>query len=362
MSENDLGLKRIHHVEYLVGNGKQASYYYRRAFGFSQLAYSGLETGNKEQTSYVLEQEKARLVLTTPLSSGGPVNELLNKHGDGVVDIAFEVEDVDAAFAEAVKRGAPPVLKPCDMSDDNGTVRRAAIGTYGDTIHSFLAIKDYQGPFLPGFEENRIEESAVGIHFIDHIVGNVELGRMDYWADFYEKVLGFHRYISFDDKDISTEFTALQSVVMASRDMTIKFPINEPAKGRKVSQIQEYIDFYNGPGAQHLALHTRDVIPTVRQLRDNGVEFLQVPDTYYEELPGRVGEIKEDIEELRQLGILVDRDDEGYLLQIFTKPVEDRPTLFYEIIQRRGARGFGKGNFKALFESIEREQARRGTL
>jgi len=362
MSDNTLGLKRIHHVRFLVGNAKQAAYYYGRAFGFSRIAYSGLETGNREQASYALEQENARLVLATPLASGGWANELLDKHGDGARDVAFEVEDADAAYAEAVKRGAIPHREPYDMTDDHGTVRRAAIGTYGDTIHSFLTIKDYQGPFLPGYEESRIEETPTGLHFIDHIVGNVELGRMDHWADYYEKVLGFHRYITFDDKDISTEFTALQSVVMASEDMTIKFPINEPATARKVSQIQEYIDYYNGPGVQHVALHTRDVIATVRQLRDNGVEFLHVPDDYYAALPARVGEIRESIDDLRELGILVDRDDDGYLLQIFTTPVEDRPTLFYEVLQRRGARGFGKGNFKALFESIEREQARRGNL
>lgn len=362
MSQNALGLKRIHHVNFWVGNAKQASYYYRKAFGFSQTAYAGLETGNRDKTSYVLEQEKARLVLTTPMAAGGMINEFLGRHGDGVKDIAFEVADVDAAFAEAVEKGAVAVQPPEDISDGNGTVRRAAIGTYGDVVHSLLSFKDYQGPFLPGFEENRIEGSPTGLHYIDHIVGNVELGKMDHWADFYEKVLGFHRYITFDDKDISTEFTALQSVVMASEDMTIKFPINEPAKGRKVSQIQEYIDFNSGAGSQHLALHTRDIIPTVRLLRANGVEFLDVPDSYYEALPARVGEIRENIDDLRELGILVDRDDEGYLLQIFTKPVEDRPTLFYEIIQRRGAKGFGKGNFRALFESIEREQARRGTL
>ncbi len=362
MSGNDLGLKRIHHVEYLVGNAKQAAYFYRRVFGFSRTAYSGLETGNREQASYVLEQEKARLVLTTPYGTGSWMNEHLDKHGDGACDIAFEVEDVDAAYAEAISRGAIPHTEPFELVDDRGTVRRAAIQTYGDTVHSFLTVKDYQGPFLPGFEESRVDQPSVGLHFIDHIVGNVELDRMDHWADYYEKVLGFHRYISFDDKDISTDYTALQSVVMASRDMTIKFPINEPAAGRKVSQIQEYIDYYNGPGIQHLALHTRNVIATVRQLRNNGVDFLYVPDEYYEKLPERVGEIEENIDDLRELGILVDRDDEGYLLQIFTKPVEDRPTLFYEILQRRGARGFGKGNFRALFESIEREQALRGNL
>ncbi len=362
MSNNDLGLKRIHHVAYLVGNAKQAAFFYRRAFGFTRTAYSGLETGNRKEASYVLEQGKARLVLTTPYGSGSWIAKHLSKHGDGACDIAFEVQDVDAAYAEAVSRGAIPHSEPFDITDERGTVRRAAIRTYGDTIHSFLTLMDYQGPFLPGYEESLIEQPSTGLHFIDHIVGNVELDRMNHWADYYEKVLGFHRYISFDDKDISTEFTALQSVVMASKDMTIKFPINEPAMGRKVSQIQEYIDFYNGPGIQHLALHTRDVVATVRQLRENGVDFLHVPDEYYETLPQRVGEIEENIDDLRELGILVDRDDQGYLLQIFTTPVEDRPTLFYEILQRRGARGFGKGNFKALFESIEREQALRGTL
>jgi 4-hydroxyphenylpyruvate dioxygenase len=362
MPDNDVGLKRIHHVEYLVGNAKQAAYYYRRAFGFSQTAYSGLETGNRERASYVLEQGKARLVLSTPLASGGWINEHLDRHGDGVLDIAFEVQDADAAFAEAVRRGATPAIEPHDITDDRGTIRRAAIGTYGDTIHSLVTIKDYQGPFLPGFEEQRIEEPETGIHFIDHIVGNVELGKMEVWARFYEKVFGFQRFMSFDDKDISTEFSALQSIVMASADLTVKFPINEPAPARKVSQIQEYIDFYNGPGVQHVALHTRDVVATVRLLRDNGVDFLYVPDDYYEALPRRVGEIRENIDDLRELGILVDRDDQGYLLQIFTTPVEDRPTLFYEVLQRRGAQGFGKGNFKALFESIEREQERRGNL
>ena len=362
MPKNALGLKRIHHVEFLVGNAKQASYYYRRAFGFSQIAYSGLETGNREQASYALEQKKARLVLTTPLGPGGWMNEHLNKHGDGAWDIAFEVDDVDAAYAEAIERGAIPHSKPYDMSDDHGTVRRAAIGTWGDSIHSFLSVKDYRGSFLPGFEERRIDEPAVGLSFVDHVVGNVELGKMNHWADYYEKVLGFHRYMSFDDKDISTDFTALQSVVMSSADQTIKFPINEPATARKVSQIQEYIDYYGSPGVQHVALLTSDVIATVRRLRERGVEFLRVPDEYYEALPARVGEIRENIDDLRELGILVDRDDEGYLLQIFTTPVEDRPTLFYEVLQRRGARGFGKGNFKALFESIEREQARRGNL
>jgi len=362
MPENALGLKRIHHVEYWVGNAKQASYYYRKAFGFSQTAYAGLETGNREQTSYVLEQGKARLVLSTPMAAGGSMNVFLGRHGDGVKDIAFEVADVDAAFAEAVEKGATALLEPRDETDERGTVRRAVVGTYGDVVHSFLSVKGYDGPFLPGFEKNVIEEESTGLHYVDHIVGNVELGKMDEWAGYYENVFGFSRYITFDDTDISTKYTALQSVVMASADMTIKFPINEPADGLKLSQIQEYIDFNAGAGSQHLALHTRNIIPTVKQLRARGVEFLDVPSTYYDALPDRVGEIEEDIEELRPLGILVDRDDQGYLLQIFTKPVEDRPTLFYEIIQRKGAKGFGKGNFKALFESIEREQERRGTL
>jgi len=394
MSEqNPLGLKKIHHVEFYVGNAKQAEFYYRKAFGFSRVAYSGLETGNRETTSYVVRQNRVNFVLTTPLTPEHPAAEHIKLHGDGVRDIAFQVEDADHAFNEAVKRGAEPVIEPYDWKDDNGAVRRAAIKTYGDTIHSFISYADgrrastgegggatatsvsgtaaapaeityvYSGAFLPGFVEQMVPGDEVGIVLVDHIVGNVELGKMNHWCDFYRDVMGFTRYITFDDKDISTEYSALMSIVMSDGGHNIKFPINEPAEGKGgKSQIQEYIDFYRSAGAQHVALLCKDVRETVAKLQANGVEFLRVPDTYYEEMPGRVGPIDEDIEELKRLGILVDRDDEGYLLQIFTKPVEDRPTVFYEILQRKGCKGFGKGNFKALFVSIEEEQRRRGNL
>jgi 4-hydroxyphenylpyruvate dioxygenase len=361
--QNPLGLKKIHHVEFYVGNAKQSAFYYRKAFGFSQSAYSGLETGNRETTSYVLTQNRVNFILTTPLSENHYAAEHIKKHGDGVRDIAFHVEDADAAYDEAVKRGAKAFVAPHDWSDDNGAVRRAAIHTYGDTIHSFISYKNYNGAFLPSFVESKVAGEETGIQLIDHIVGNVELGKMNEWADYYAKVLGFHRYITFDDKDISTEYSALMSIVMSDGNHNIKFPINEPAEGKKgKSQIQEYIDFYNGAGAQHIALLCKDIRHTVGKLQENGVEFLYVPDSYYETLTERVGKIDEPIEDLKRLGILVDRDDEGYLLQIFTKPVEDRPTLFYEIIQRKGCKGFGKGNFKALFVSIEEEQRRRGNL
>ena len=383
--QNPLGLKRIHHVEFYVGNAKQAEFYYRKAFGFSRAAYSGLETGNRESTSYLLNQNNVNFVLTTPLSPDHPAADHIKQHGDGVRDIAFYVEDADHAFNEAVKRGAKVVTEPHDWTDDNGTVRRAAIGTYGDTIHSLISYDDgsahasrgagngngnagkvsnkYAGPFLPGFVEQKLEGEAVGLMLVDHIVGNVELGQMSHWCDYYRDVMGFFRYITFDDKDISTEYSALMSIVMSDGQHNIKFPINEPAEGKGgKSQIQEYIDFYRSAGAQHIALLCRDIIDTVGMLQDNGVEFLRVPDTYYEEIPERIGEIDEDIGDLKRLGILVDRDEEGYLLQIFTKPVEDRPTVFYEILQRKGCKGFGKGNFKALFVSIEEEQRRRGNL
>jgi 4-hydroxyphenylpyruvate dioxygenase len=386
MSEekNPLRLKKIHHVEFYVGNAKQAEFFYRKAFGFSRAAYSGLETGNREATSYLIKQNNVSFVLTTPLHPDHPAAEHIKQHGDGVRDIAFLVEDADHAFHEAVKRGARADIEPHDISDDNGKVRHAAILTYGDTIHSFYSYNrvssphvsegsssnghaagkhTYAGPFLPGFVEQRVEGESVGIMIVDHIVGNVELGKMNEWCDFYRDVMGFHRYITFDDKDISTEYSALMSIVMSDGQHNIKFPINEPAEGKGGrSQIQEYIDFYRSAGAQHIALLCRDVLDTVSKLQSNGVEFLRVPDTYYDEIPDRVGEIDEDIEELKRLGILVDRDDEGYLLQIFTKPVEDRPTVFYEILQRKGCKGFGKGNFKALFVSIEEEQRRRGNL
>ncbi|MHB9001810.1 MAG: 4-hydroxyphenylpyruvate dioxygenase [Thermoanaerobaculia bacterium] len=362
MRENPLKLKRIHHVEFWVGNAKQAAFYYRRAFGFSQVAYSGLETGNRESASYVLGQGKVRFVITTPLKPDHPATDHLCRHGDGVRDIALEVEDAEFAFHEAVKRGATPVVEPRDLKDEYGTVRHAAIQTYGDTIHSFVQRDGYNGAFMPGYTEAPVAGYDAGLLMVDHIVGNVELGAMSTWADWYSKVMGFSRYITFDDKDISTEYSALMSIVMSDDNHVVKFPINEPAAGRKKSQIQEYLEAYYGPGVQHVALLCGDIIETVTRLRENGVEFLDVPETYYDELQGRVGEIKEPVDAIRRLRILVDRDQEGYLLQLFTKPVEDRPTVFFEIIQRKGSRGFGKGNFKALFESIEAEQARRGNL
>ena len=359
---NPLKLKRIHHVEFWVGNAKQAAFYYRKAFGFSQVAYSGLETGNRTFASYVLGQGKVRFVLSTPYDPGHFASEHIKRHGDGVRDIALLVEDADFAFHEAVKRGAEPVMEPRDEEDERGAIRRAAIKTYGDTIHSFISYKGYDGPFLPGFTAAEVEGTPVGIAVVDHMVGNVELGAMNRWCEWYSKVMGFSRYITFDDKDINTEYSALMSIVMSDDNRVVKFPINEPAEGKKKSQIQEYLEAYYGPGVQHVALLCGNVIETVSRLRENGVEFLSVPDSYYEELPGRVGTIDEPMDELKKLGILVDRDEDGYLLQIFTKPVQDRPTVFFEIIQRKGARGFGKGNFKALFESIEREQAKRGNL
>lgn len=380
--QNPLGLKKIHHVEFYVGNAKQAEFYYRKAFGFSRAAYSGLETGNRETTSYLMRQVNINFLLTTPLSPEHPAAEHIKQHGDGVRDIAFYVEDADHAFNEAVRRGARAVIEPRDLTDENGSVRHAAIATYGDTIHSFYSYNSprspvatapgsdvstdkytYVGTFLPGFIEQVVEGEPTGIMMVDHIVGNVELGKMGEWCDFYRDVMGFFRYITFDDQDISTEYSALMSIVMSDGQHNIKFPINEPAESKKgKSQIQEYIEFYRGPGAQHLALLCRDIRSTVAKLMENGVEFLSIPDTYYDEMPDRVGCIDEDIESLKKLGILVDRDEEGYLLQIFTKPVEDRPTVFYEILQRKGCKGFGKGNFKALFVSIEEEQRRRGNL
>jgi len=359
---NPLRLKRIHHVEFWVGNAKQAAYFYRKAFGFSQLAYSGLETGNREFASYVLAQGRVRFVLSTPFDPGHAATEHIRRHGDGVRDIALLVEDADFAFHEAVRRGAEAVAEPHDVTDERGTVRRAAIRTYGDTIHSFLSYENYDGVFLPGYAAAEIAGDPVGLVAVDHMVGNVELGAMHRWCEWYSKVMGFSRYITFDDKDISTEYSALMSIVMSDESHVVKFPINEPAAGKKKSQIQEYLEAYYGPGVQHVALLCKDVIETVSRLRANGVEFLSIPDSYYEELPGRIGAIEESLDELKALGILVDKDEEGYLLQIFTKPLQDRPTVFFEIIQRKGSRGFGKGNFRALFESIEREQAKRGNL
>jgi 4-hydroxyphenylpyruvate dioxygenase len=360
--QNPLGLKKIHHVEFWAGNARQSSYFYRKAFGFSQLAYSGLETGNRETASYVLSQGKIRFVITTPLNPKHAAADHIRRHGDGVHDIALQVEDCDFAFEEAVRRGAKPVVEPHDVHDEHGSVRRAAIHTYGDTIHSLISYKDYRGAFLPGYEPAPIEGDEAGLLVVDHIVGNVELGKMNEWAEWYSKVMGFSRYITFDDKDISTEYSALMSIVMSDDNKVVKFPINEPAPGRKKSQIDEYLEWYHGPGVQHVALQCGNIVETIGRLKANGVEFLNVPDSYYDELEARVGKIDEPMDKLRELRILVDRDEEGYLLQLFTKPVEDRPTVFFEIIQRKGSRGFGKGNFKALFQSIEAEQARRGNL
>ena len=364
MERDFLPINGTDYVEFYVGNAKQAAYYYQTAFGFQPLAYSGLETGDKEKTSYVLVQDKIRLVFTTALTSDSPIAEHVRKHGDGVKVVALWVDDATSAFNETTRRGAKPYMHPAAEEDKYGKVVRSAIHTYGETIHLFVERKDYNGPFLPGFVkwEPAYRAEPVGLKYIDHMVGNVGWGEMDLWAKFYADVMGFKQLISFDDKDISTEYTALMSKVMSNNNGRIKFPINEPAKGRKKSQIEEYIDFYEGPGVQHVAMATDNIIQTVGDLRRRGVEFLYVPDTYYEDVLDRVGKIDEDLKQLKELNILIDRDDSGYLLQIFTKPVEDRPTVFYEIIQRKGALSFGKGNFKALFESIEREQERRGTL
>lgn len=352
------------YIELYVSNAKQAAHYYKAAFGFSSLAYSGLETGNRTSESYVIVQDKIRLVLTSPLHSGSKIGEHIDKHGDGVKVTALWVDDATYAYNEAIKRGATSYMEPQTEEDENGKVVRSGIHTYGEVVHIFVERKDYNGIFLPGFKkwETRYNPESVGLKFVDHMVGNVHLGRMNHWVKFYEEVMGFTQIMSFDDKDISTEYTALMSKVMSSGNGRIKFPINEPAPGLKKSQVDEYLDFYEGEGVQHIAVATDDIIKTVTELRNRGVEFLQVPTTYYDVLEERVGKIDEDIEPLKELGILVDRDDEGYLLQIFTKTVQARPTMFFEIIQRKGATSFGKGNFKALFEAIEREQELRGTL
>ena len=359
---NPLQIKRIHHVEFWVGNARQAAFYYRNAFGFSQAAYRGQETGSREMASYALTQGKATFVVSTPLTDSHPAAEHIRRHGDGVRDIAFEVGDVDLAFDQALVRGAQAAEAPHDLRDEFGIVRHAAIRTYGDTIHSLLSRRGYSGPFLPGFAAEYIAGDSVGIQRIDHMVGNVQLGQMNRWADYYAGIFGFHRFISFDDKDISTKYSALMSIVMSDDTYAVKFPINEPAPGVRKSQIDEFLESYEGAGVQHIALQVEDELATVDKLQRNGVQFLRVPDSYYDALPERVGKLEEPLEEVRRLGILVDKDEEGYLLQVFTRPVEDRPTLFYEIIQRKGSRGFGKGNFKALFEAIELEQARRGNL
>jgi len=352
------------YVEFYVGNAKQASHYYRAAFGYALVAYRGPETGVRDRASYLMQQGKIRLVLTTALAPESPIAEQVHRHGDGVKDYALWVNDARLAYETALSRGAIPVHPPEVHRDAHGEVVIAAIGTYGDTIHSLVERRDYRGIFLPGFVPvtPHYQPADVGLKYVDHCVGNVELGQMNRWVGYYGDVLGFRNLVTFDDQDISTEYSSLMSKVMANGNDKIKFPINEPASGKKKSQIEEYLDFYRGPGAQHLALATDDILATVTALRERGVEFLSVPTSYYDELQARVGTIDEPVDELATLGILVDRDPDGYLLQIFTKPVEDRPTLFFEIIQRKGATSFGKGNFKALFESIEREQERRGNL
>lgn len=351
-------------VEFYVGNAKQASYFYRTAFGFKLIAYAGPETGLRDRASFVLQQGKIRFVLTTPLHPDGEIADHIRLHGDGVKTLALWVDDATSAWNETTRRGAVSVQQPTTLSDEHGTVVVSTIKTYGDTVHTFVERTKYSGPFLPGYKavDDGYNTEPIGLLHVDHCVGNVELGRMNEWVKFYSDVMGFRLLLTFDDKDISTEYSALMSKVMSNGNGYIKFPINEPAAGKKKSQIEEYLDFYHGPGVQHVALATNDILHTVDSLRKRGVQFLFVPDAYYADLIDRVGTIDEDVNELRRLNILVDRDEEGYLLQIFTKPVEDRPTLFYEIIQRKGARSFGKGNFKALFESIEREQQLRGNL
>ncbi len=368
-AQDFLPLLGTDYVEFYVGNAKQSAHFYKTAFGFQSFAYAGLETGLKDRTSYVLKQDKIRIILTTALKSDSPIGEHVKKHGDGVKVIALWVEDARKSFEETTKRGAKVYMEPVVEKDEHGEVVRAGIYTYGETVHMFVERKNYKGTFLPGFREWKSDYNpeAVGLKFVDHMVGNVGWNQMNPTVEWYEKVMGFVNFLSFDDKQIHTEYSALMSKVMSNGNGRIKFPINEPAKGNKKSQIEEYIEFYEGAGVQHLALATDDIIKTVTELRKRGVEFLPPPpQAYYDEIPKRLGVhkdmMKEDIAQLQKLCILVDADEDGYLLQIFTKPVEDRPTLFYEIIQRMGATGFGAGNFKALFESIEREQALRGTL
>lgn len=368
-AQDFLPLLGTDYVEFIVGNAKQAAHFYKTAFGFQSHAYKGLETGCREYSSYVLKQDKIRIVLTTPLNSKSWMNEHLAKHGDGVKIVALWVDDAKKSWEETTKRGAKSYMEPTVEKDEHGEVVRAGIYTYGETVHMFVERKNYNGEFLPGYEkwESDYNPEPVGLKFIDHMVGNVGWNEMNTWVKWYEDVMGFVNFLSFDDKQITTEYSALMSKVMSNGNGRIKFPINEPAEGKKKSQIEEYIDFYEGPGVQHIAVATNDILDTVAKMRARGIEFLSTPpEEYYKAVPGRLQahnhELGEDIEKLKALGIMIDADEEGYLLQIFTKPIEDRPTLFFEVIQRMGAKGFGAGNFKALFESIEREQAKRGTL
>jgi len=363
-AEDFLPLEGTDYVEFYVGNAKQAAHYYKTAFGFQSLAYAGPETGVKEKVSYVVRQHKLTFMFTTPLKSGNPIADHIYKHGDGVKNLSLRVQDATSAWEETTKRGARSYMQPLKMQDEFGEVVMSGIHTYGDTVHLFIERKNYTGPFMPGFRkwESTYNPTDTGLLYVDHCVGNVGWNQMNPWVKFYEEVMGFKNILSFDDEDISTEYSALMSKVMSSGNGFVKFPINEPAEGKRKSQVEEYLEFYDGEGVQHVALATNDIVKTVKELMSRGVDFLKVPSTYYDDLLDRVGKIDEDIEPLRELGILVDRDDEGYLLQLFSKPVEDRPTLFFEIIQRKGAKSFGKGNFKALFEAIEREQESRGNL
>jgi 4-hydroxyphenylpyruvate dioxygenase len=364
LGKDFLPLNGTDYIELYVGNAKQAAHFYKTAFGFQNLAYAGPETGVKDRVSYVLVQNKMRLMLTTPLRSGSEISVHHEKHGDGVKTLALMVDDAYDAYEQTIKRGARSYMEPVTLKDENGEVKLSGIHTYGEVVHVFVERKNYTGVFMPGFRkhESAYNPGPTGLLYVDHCVGNVGWNQMNPWVKFYEDVMGFRNILSFDDKDISTEYSALMSKVMSNGNGFVKFPINEPAEGKKKSQVEEYLEFYEGEGTQHIAIATADIVSTVRQLMARGVEFLKVPSSYYDDLLERVGTIEEDIEPLKELGILVDRDDEGYLLQLFTKPVEDRPTMFYEIIQRKGAKSFGKGNFKALFEAIEREQADRGNL
>jgi 4-hydroxyphenylpyruvate dioxygenase len=365
MPEEDfLPLQGTDYIEFYVGNAKQAAHFYKTAFGFRSLAYSGPETGTRDRASYAIRQNKVTFVLTTPLRSNHSVAEHHHKHGDGVKVLALTVEDATSAWEETTKRGGKSYMEPKGLKDDHGELVMSGIHTYGDVVHLFIERQNYHGPFMPGFRkwESKYNPPETGLQHVDHCVGNVALGRMNPWVEFYEKVMGFRNILTFDDKDISTEYSALMSKVMANGNGFVKFPINEPAESKKKSQVEEYLEFYDGEGVQHIAMATNNIVETVTDLQKRGVEFLHIPSTYYDTLLDRVGHIDEELNALKRLGILVDRDDEGYLLQIFSKPVEDRPTLFFEIIQRKGAKSFGKGNFKALFEAIEREQAARGNL
>ena len=362
MKAESLPIEGIDYVELYVGNAKQSAYFYKNGFGFTPVAYSGPETGSKDKTSYLLQQGEIRLLLTSGLTPDLPASRFVMTHGDGVVDVAMRVHDAEWTYKEVVKRGAKGLQPPRILKDENGVLKGAAIAAYGDTVHTFIERNDYHGTFAPGYKPLSDKSEPIGLRRVDHVVANVEEGKMDFWVEFYGKVFGFTQLISFDDKDISTEYSALRSKVMRNESGTVKFPINEPASGKRKSQIQEYLDYFKGAGVQHLAISTDDLVGTVSRLEERGIEFLHTPDSYYAELPKRAGGLTERIDDLRRLGILVDRDDKGYMLQIFTKPLQDRPTLFFELIQRKGSESFGKGNFKALFQAIEAEQARRGNL